>query len=112
MANATTPIEQLANVNHHPLVKQKMSELRDKKTDSKRFRELVREIGALLGYEATKDLQLSNVPNVISWSSAYILKLNFYSALELWLVTLDMSLLRRSLWFPSFVPVSDLLIVN
>lgn len=64
MANATTPIEQLANVNHHPLVKQKMSELRDRKTDSKRFRELVREIGALLGYEATKDLQLSDVPNV------------------------------------------------
>lgn len=64
MANASISTGQLANVNTHPLVKQKMSELRDKKTDSKRFRELVREIGALLGYEATKDLQISEIPDV------------------------------------------------
>lgn len=61
---AQSPIESLANVNHHPLVKQKMSELRNQKTDPKRFRELVREIGALLGYEATKGLMLTEVPNV------------------------------------------------
>lgn len=41
----------------HPLVAHKLSLLREKHTDSKRFRELVREIAALLAYEATADLQ-------------------------------------------------------
>ena len=41
---------------HHPLVAHKLTRLRDKKTDPKRFRELVREIAALLAYEATLDL--------------------------------------------------------
>jgi uracil phosphoribosyltransferase len=41
----------------HPLVGHKLSRLRDKSTDPKRFRELVREISALLAYEATADLQ-------------------------------------------------------
>lgn len=40
----------------HPLVVHKLSRLRDKGTDSKKFRELVREISALLTYEATADL--------------------------------------------------------
>jgi uracil phosphoribosyltransferase len=40
----------------HPLVAHKLSRLRDKSTDPKRFRELVREISALLAYEATSDL--------------------------------------------------------
>jgi uracil phosphoribosyltransferase len=40
----------------HPLVAHKLSRLRDKSTDPKRFRELVREIAALLAYEATQDL--------------------------------------------------------
>ncbi len=40
----------------HPLVAHKLSRLRDKNTDPKRFRELVREIAALLAYEATADL--------------------------------------------------------
>jgi len=40
----------------HPLVAHKLSRLRDKDTDPKRFRELVREIAALLTYEATTDL--------------------------------------------------------
>jgi uracil phosphoribosyltransferase len=42
----------------HPLVAHKLSRLRDKRTDPKKFRELVREIAALLAYEATMDLQL------------------------------------------------------
>jgi uracil phosphoribosyltransferase len=37
-------------------VAHKLTRLRDKKTDPKRFRELVREIAALLAYEATADL--------------------------------------------------------
>ena len=41
---------------NHPLVGHKLTRLRDKKTDPKKFRELVREIAALLTYEATADL--------------------------------------------------------
>ena len=40
----------------HPLVKHKLSLLRDVSTEPKKFRELVREIAMLLGYEATRDL--------------------------------------------------------
>jgi uracil phosphoribosyltransferase len=40
----------------HPLVQHKLSRLRDKKTEPKKFRELVREIAALLTYDATADL--------------------------------------------------------
>lgn len=40
----------------HPLVLHKLSRLRDKTTEPKKFRELVREIAALLAYEATLDL--------------------------------------------------------
>jgi uracil phosphoribosyltransferase len=40
----------------HPLVAHKLSRMRDKRTDPKKFRELVREIAALLAYEATADL--------------------------------------------------------
>jgi len=41
---------------NHPLVAHKLARLRDIETDPKRFRELVREIAALLAYEATADL--------------------------------------------------------
>jgi uracil phosphoribosyltransferase len=42
----------------HPLVAHKLTKLRDRTTDPKKFRELVREIAALLAYEATADLSL------------------------------------------------------
>ena len=42
----------------HPLVRHKVTELRDAETEPKRFRELVRELATLLGYEATRDLAL------------------------------------------------------
>jgi len=42
----------------HPLAAHKLTRLRDKNTDPKRFRELVREIAALLAYEATADLAM------------------------------------------------------
>lgn len=45
-------------VSTHPLVAHKLTRLRDKNTDPKKFRELVREIAALLAYEATADLRL------------------------------------------------------
>jgi uracil phosphoribosyltransferase len=43
----------------HPLVAHKLSRLRDKNTEPKKFRELVREIAALLAYEATLDLAVT-----------------------------------------------------
>jgi len=43
----------------HPLVAHKLSRLRDRKTEPKKFRELVREIASLLAYEATADLATS-----------------------------------------------------
>ncbi len=43
----------------HPLVAHKLTRLRDKHTDPKKFRELVREISALLAYEATADLDIA-----------------------------------------------------
>ena len=42
----------------HPLVAHKLSLLRDKNTEPKKFRELIREIASLLAYEATNDLIL------------------------------------------------------
>ena len=47
-------------VSDHPLVKHKLTMLRDEKTDSTLFRQLVRELAILLGYEATRDLALSS----------------------------------------------------
>ncbi len=46
-------------VSNHPLIKHKLTKLRDKDTDPKKFRELIREISGLLAYEATSDLQVS-----------------------------------------------------
>ncbi len=40
----------------HPLVAHKITRLRDTSTLSKKFRELVREVSALMAYEATADL--------------------------------------------------------
>jgi uracil phosphoribosyltransferase len=40
----------------HPLVTHKLTKLRSKSTEPKKFRELIREIAALLAYEATSDL--------------------------------------------------------
>jgi len=45
----------------HPLVQHKLAKLRDKATDPKKFRELIREISMLLAYEATADLALEPV---------------------------------------------------
>jgi len=42
----------------HPLVAHKLTVLRSTDTEPKKFRELIREIAALLTYEATADLQL------------------------------------------------------
>lgn len=46
-------------ISNHPLVSHKLTRLRDKTTKSKKFRELTREISALLAYEATADLEIA-----------------------------------------------------
>ena len=44
------------HVSNHPLIRHKLTLLRDKRIEPKKFRELVREIAILLAYEATQDL--------------------------------------------------------
>lgn len=46
---------------NHPLIQHNLALLRDTTTEPKRFRELIRELAALLAYEATTDLELSEV---------------------------------------------------
>ena len=46
---------------NHPLIQHKLTILRDKNTGSKEFREIVSEIAALMCYEATRDLELTDV---------------------------------------------------
>jgi len=45
----------------HPLIQHKLSIIRDEKTGSKDFRELVREVALLMAYEITRDLSLEEV---------------------------------------------------
>jgi len=45
----------------HPLVQHKLSILRDERTGSKEFREVVSEIATLMCYEATRDLPLKEI---------------------------------------------------
>jgi uracil phosphoribosyltransferase len=46
-------------VSDHPLIKHKLTLLRGTHTDHRKFRELLREIAAMLCYEATHDLKLA-----------------------------------------------------
>ena len=46
----------------HPLVRHKLSVLRDKTTEPKQFRELVKEITSLMVFEITRDLQVKGEP--------------------------------------------------
>ena len=46
---------------NHPLIEHKLSILRDKKTGTKEFRELIKEIAMFLCYEAMKDVTLEEV---------------------------------------------------
>ncbi|MBO4979923.1 MAG: uracil phosphoribosyltransferase [Clostridia bacterium] len=46
---------------NHPLITHKLSIMRNKKTGSKDFRELLNEIAMLMGYELTRDLPLEDV---------------------------------------------------
>ncbi len=46
------------HISQHPLVQHKLALLRDRNTEPKKFRELVRELAILLAYEATADLAI------------------------------------------------------
>ena len=45
----------------HPMIQHKLTLMRDKNTGSKDFRELLKEIALLMGYEVTRDLPLADV---------------------------------------------------
>lgn len=45
----------------HPLIKHKLTFIRDKNTGSKEFRELVTEISMLMAYEVTRDMALEEI---------------------------------------------------
>lgn len=52
---------QTVTVVSHPLVQHKLTLMRDKRTPTAVFRQLLREVGTLLAYEVTRDLRLTSV---------------------------------------------------
>ena len=50
------------HVMDHPLIRHKISILRSKDTNTKDFRQLIGEIALLIGYEATRDLPVTECP--------------------------------------------------
>lgn len=49
-------------VSNHPLIRHKVTLLRNIDTEPKKFRELIREVAILLAYEATADLGVREIP--------------------------------------------------
>jgi uracil phosphoribosyltransferase len=49
------------HIANHPLIAHKLTVLRDKKTNSPKFRHLVEELVTLLAYEATRDMKTTKV---------------------------------------------------
>ncbi len=54
----------------HPVIQHKLTELRDRQTPPKRFRELLREITPFLLYEATQDLEVEEIPVITPMGEA------------------------------------------
>jgi uracil phosphoribosyltransferase len=52
---------EMITVVEHPLVRHKLSLMRDRNTSTSKFRQLMREISLLIGYEATRDLALEEI---------------------------------------------------
>lgn len=67
---------QNVHISSHPLIAHKLSKLRSVTTEPKKFRELVREIAALMAYEATADLltEPTQVQTPLQVTSGLILK--------------------------------------
>ncbi len=53
-------MDKMVNILTHPLIAHKLTIMRDKNTSVKDFRECAHEVALLIGYEATKDLILSD----------------------------------------------------
>ena len=53
-------MQEKLHIMDHPLITHKITMLRDENTNTKDFRQLVYEIALLMGYEATKDLTLTD----------------------------------------------------
>lgn len=49
------------HVSNHPLIRHKVTMMRDAATEPKKFRELIREVAIMLAYEATADLELKEI---------------------------------------------------
>ena len=67
---------QNVHISSHPLIAHKLSKLRSVDTEPKKFRELVREIAALMAYEATSDLltEPTQVQTPLQVTSGLVLK--------------------------------------
>ncbi|TNY20559.1 Armadillo/beta-catenin/plakoglobin [Rhodotorula diobovata] len=63
------------NVLSHPVVQAKLSELRDARTSSHRFRALVKELSTVLGIEASRNLPVKDVPGVSPTALLYSVSL-------------------------------------
>lgn len=57
-AEDITPVSDAVTVIDHPLVQHKLTIMRDKDTPTNEFRQLLREISLLMGYEIMRDLPL------------------------------------------------------
>ncbi|MRG86203.1 uracil phosphoribosyltransferase [Salinibacillus xinjiangensis] len=59
----------------HPLIQHKLTFIRDKRTGTKEFRELVDEVGTLMAFEITRDLPLQevNVQTPVSEANSKVL---------------------------------------
>lgn len=59
----------------HPLIQHKLTYIRDKRTGTKEFRELVDEVAMLMAFEITRDLSLqeTTIETPVTESKAYIL---------------------------------------
>ncbi len=64
------------HISKHPLVQHKLTLLRDVTTEHKKFRELIRELAMLLGYEAMADLALDkrSVETPLGQAPGYVLR--------------------------------------
>lgn len=64
------------HVSNHPLLRHKVTLMRDVQTEPKKFRELIREVAILLAYEATSDLALTEtvVTTPLAQTKGYELK--------------------------------------
>lgn len=61
----------------HPLVRSKLSMLRDKRTSSKDYRDLIYQIGLFVGLRATANLKLNGEENVWFFYLLFVLLTNF-----------------------------------